>query len=383
MHERVKELDGIRGIAILAVIALHVFSQISQFTQRRELLLLAQASGSGWAGVDMFFTLSGFLIASILLQAKGREHYFRNFYARRILRILPLYLVTLIVAFVFFPYFEADFRSGFVRSLPALLTFTQNWMPVFMEEIPLSPYLWVTWSLAVEEQFYLILPLAVYTFNRQTLLKLGGAYVLVSAVARILGVAFLTKIANATTFSFFYYNSFTRFDELIAGALLAVLATYAAGLEQIRKYSLPAFATSLVVCVAIAAAAYPDPTFPTFGNVPVSMFGYPAIACLTAGLIGICLTHPADAPLRRLLRAKPLLFCGKYSYSMYLFHVPLALALAQIFQRSGLLGAEIALAYIAAAFAATILVALLTWNLLEKRALGLKKYFEYEPANGQ
>ena len=91
MENRVKELDGLRGIAVVLVMALHLFKRAGYFTEHPVLEGVITVSTVGWVGVDIFFTLSGFLITSILLKSKTDEHYFKNFYVRRALRIFPLY----------------------------------------------------------------------------------------------------------------------------------------------------------------------------------------------------------------------------------------------------------------------------------------------------
>src|SRR5690349_5053254 len=95
MKNQIRELDGLRGLAVTLVMAFHLFPRAAYFTDHPFLLKISSFTSVGWVGVDIFFTLSGFLITSILLRAKEGEHYFRNFYARRALRIFPLYYVTI------------------------------------------------------------------------------------------------------------------------------------------------------------------------------------------------------------------------------------------------------------------------------------------------
>src|SRR5690349_18330232 len=97
MNERAKELDSLRGIAIILVIAIHTFKRADYFTHHETLHFITNLSSIGWVGVDIFFTLSGFLITSILLRTKKENHYFRNFYMRRALRIFPLYYAYIAV----------------------------------------------------------------------------------------------------------------------------------------------------------------------------------------------------------------------------------------------------------------------------------------------
>jgi peptidoglycan/LPS O-acetylase OafA/YrhL len=161
MDNRIKELDGLRGIAVIVVMALHIFKRASYFTEHPVLLSITKLTTLGWVGVDIFFALSGFLITSILLRAKQEEHYFRNFYVRRVLRIFPLYYAALAILLLFAPKLEPEFTSQLNVALPVLLLYQQNWAMLF-KEFHITQYLGITWSLAIEEQFYLIWPLVVF-----------------------------------------------------------------------------------------------------------------------------------------------------------------------------------------------------------------------------
>src|SRR5215475_3841885 len=115
-------LDGLPGIAILLVVFLHNFKFVNYFF-------------FGWLGVDLFFVLSGFLITEILLKTLGQPHYFRNFYMRRMLRIFPLYYITLVFAFFILPFFIPSYinMSYYVRNQGWLWAYLQNWLFVFKE----------------------------------------------------------------------------------------------------------------------------------------------------------------------------------------------------------------------------------------------------------
>jgi peptidoglycan/LPS O-acetylase OafA/YrhL len=376
MNERVKELDGIRGVAVIAVIALHTFSRADQFTNNYMIESLAQLANAGWVGVDMFFTLSGFLITSILLRTREKPGYFKNFYMRRALRILPLYFTLILTVFIFAPKLDPEFRSQFFNALPVLLLFQQNWTVLFLN-VPITGYLWVTWSLAVEEQFYFIWPLVVYRLRKEMLLKFGLAFIALSILARILGIMFLMKIGRADIFSFFFYNSFTRFEQLVIGSLLAILLTNDELKEKIRAYSLSVFFISFFGFLSICILS-PVISHPIQGYVPLTIAGYTLSALFTAGLIAACVTYPGNTLIRRLFRNRVLIFFGKYSYSMYLFHIPFALAFFSAFREANMRGVSVAVVYIGLVFTLTAATALLTWNLIESPMLNLKKYFEYK-----
>src|SRR6266542_6211843 len=170
--ERFKELDGLRGISVILVISLHIFKRSGYFTKHETLHFITSLTYIGWLGVDIFFTLSGFLITSILLKTKSENNYFRNFYARRILRIFPLYYVFIIVMLAFLPTLAPYYNSNISTAIPFLFLYAQNWMGI-LGLTGLPAIMAVTWSLAIEEQFYLMWPAMVYYTRRETLIKTG------------------------------------------------------------------------------------------------------------------------------------------------------------------------------------------------------------------
>jgi peptidoglycan/LPS O-acetylase OafA/YrhL len=376
MNDRMKELDSVRGIAVVLVIAYHTLLKSDDLTGNAILHSITNLTSVGWIGVDIFFTLSGFLITSILLRTRTSEHYFKNFYARRILRIVPVYLVLIFSVIAFAPKLEEDFIAQLPKSLAMLLSFQQNWIVIFWD-VPLSVYLAVTWSLAIEEQFYFIWPLIVHRLRNETLLKAGVAYMALSFLARIVAVMFVEKVGRMSIYDFFYLMPFARFEELLIGGLLAILLTYEELKETIRKYSIPVFGFSFV-CYVVMTVMSPVPTTPTFGYVPITIAGYDLIALFTAGLIAAFATYPETAWIRRLFQNGVLAFFGKYSYSMYLFHVPVMLISLDWIWRAKLRGAGAYALHVFITYAVTTVIAMLTWNLIEKHALSLKKHFEYE-----
>jgi peptidoglycan/LPS O-acetylase OafA/YrhL len=371
--ERTKELDGLRGISVILVIAFHVFKRADYFTKHETLHFITSLTYIGWLGVDIFFALSGFLITSILLRTKNKSNYFKTFYARRILRIFPLYYVFLVVMLVFLPLLAPYYNSNIPAALPFLFLYTQNWMGIF-GIAGLPAYLSVTWSLAIEEQFYFIWPTIVFYTRRELLIKIGIGIILTSIILRVLGVFFWND-ANQMT-SFFYFNTFTRFEELIFGALLAVLFMDPVWKERIRLFSLPVFLISFSAFVGLCIYLFPG-LIPYYGNLPLTLWSYTLIPLFSVSLIAILVTFPEKTLIRKIFRNSILTFFGKYSYSMYLLHMPVALLLLDPLYNTGLRGWKMYALYIVLTYAITALGALLTWNLLEKHMLNLKKYFEY------
>src|SRR5262245_35087776 len=162
-------LDGVRGVAILMVMAIHFVGDSTARTLGQTLLV--KAAGYGLLGVDLFFVLSGFLITGILLDAKNRPHYFRNFYALRTLRIFPLYYAVLAVLLLLIPAVttlsplleQAREQQGW------LWTYTTNFYVAYTSSWRSLTYVTHFWSLASEEHFYLVWPLVVFALRRKAL----------------------------------------------------------------------------------------------------------------------------------------------------------------------------------------------------------------------
>lgn len=373
MNNRIKELDGLRGIAVALVMALHLFKRAAYFIEHPALKGFAKLTTVGWVGVDIFFTLSGFLITSILLKAKSGENYFKNFYMRRILRIFPLYYAAIFLIIFFAPKVEEEFTNQLSTALPIMLLYQQNWALLF-KGFHITQYLGITWSLAIEEQFYLLWPFIVYKLDREKLVKVIISYIVISITGRMIGTLAWPDIAQASTF--FYYASFARFEEMLFGGLLAVFLTYEGAKDKVRRYSKPLFIVSFSVFALLHILSLPDSPHPEHGSIPLTLGGYTSAALWTIGLIGIFITHSPQNFFRRFFANPLLVFLGKYSYSMYLFHMTAALILLDVFWHSSMRGWQAYVLYPIATFITTILIALLTWNLLEKHFLNLKKYFE-------
>ncbi len=362
-------LDGLRGVAVLLVLGFH-FLHIDGEGGPAERFLLG-ATRSGWAGVDLFFVLSGFLITGILLDARGGEGYFRAFYARRVLRIFPLYYAYLAILFLLVP---AVLPSLNVKSE------TQGWLWTYLGNVlfareggfQASPYTGHFWSLAVEEQFYLFWPLLVWLVPRRRLAVVCGVIVLGAFALRF---AIHRTTFNATAA---YVLTPARMDALSLGALVAIAAREPGWWAPVRR---AAPWVLLASAAAVAAVWIGQGGF--FGGDPVvQVWAFGPLASGFAALLVITLGE-APAPLARTLQSPVLRGAGKYSYGLYVLHYPIFLALEGLGVTSlvlaGILGSRLAgvAAFAAIAGAATWTAALLSWNLLEKRFLGLKDLVPY------
>lgn len=215
----IKELDGLRGLAILLVMIFHFTADIPANSQTMQAIL--KICAFGWIGVDLFFVLSGYLITGILLRTKGSPHFFRNFYARRTVRIFPLYYGVLFIIFIFLPFL------GYLPQLKSLGK-EQLWFWFYGTNIlialkgigaTLTAGIMLThlWTLAVEEHFYLFWPAIVRWAASRKLILISACIILVCAFSRgLISYYFKQPLAS-------YCLTPLRVDSLIIGALLAIL----------------------------------------------------------------------------------------------------------------------------------------------------------------
>jgi peptidoglycan/LPS O-acetylase OafA/YrhL len=353
-------LDGLRGIAVVSVIAHHIMNSASinwGFGNRLTLPL-----EYGWAGVDLFFVLSGFLITGILYDSKGTTNYFRNFYARRTLRIMPLYYLGVLVLLVLA---AAGVGAQGNVSIWWVITYLTN---VVISIGPDNSVGWLGhyWSLAVEEHYYLVWPAFVFLFGRRTLINIALGAIVVALTLRVLVVTFEPFAGDSAA----YMLTPMRMDSLAAGSLLALLARSPEGAGKLLR---PAFVlaalSGLGICAMIAITGRVD-----FLNPVVSTIGYSLNAAFFASVLMISLAwRPASiAASQGVLR-----WFGKYSYGLYVWHpIVFMFVFHSTFTaplRNG--GAGHALLTVSLAVGATILVALLSWHLMEKQFLKLKGRF--------
>ena len=371
--ERIPELDGIRGLAIILVLCTHIFKRADIFTGNDFLLSVTKPTNIGWIGVDLFFVLSGFLITGILLKNREKPDYFKNFYVRRILRIFPLYYLLVGGLLLFLPALDHSAGQRTQAYWPVFMLYQQNWMYIFQPEP--SVLLGLTWSLAIEEQFYLIWPAIVYFLNKKALVIVSICIVIFSLATRIIMAQLQTQIEPYFSItSFFYYSTVTRFEGLALGALIAI----AFNSDPMWKVRLSRFAWPVLVVFfgIFLVIVFPDFPNPKSNNMILAVWGFSLLAYSAGALIVLATTLPETAILRRIFRNRIMTFFGRYSYSMYLIHLPLISILLELMWKTGRQNFTMWLAYVVISFAGTILFSLLTWNLIEKHMLNLKQYFE-------
>ncbi len=373
--EKIPELDGVRGLAILLVLCFHILKRADYFTQNQLLHLISSTVQIGWVGVDLFFVLSGFLITGILLQTREDLNYFKNFYARRILRIFPLYFLIIGGIFLLLPVLTPNRASIDQASWPYFALYLQNWLVIPSLNLgSYSKFVGPSWSLAIEEQFYIVWPSLVFLLSRHKLVFLSIAIVIFSLVARLI----LVQFADHWKFLsyFLYFGSFTRFDGFSVGALIAIAFQSEQWKRAFSRFAWPVLIVALIGIIAIVINS--GNVSPLEKDYYLNTWGYTLVALASGALLLVVTTSPKHAILASFFRNRVLGFFGKYSYAMYLIHLPVMLIVFQNtehFQRNSIIAWLI---FVGTVFGLTILGSLLTWHLLEKQMLKLKKYFEYQ-----
>jgi peptidoglycan/LPS O-acetylase OafA/YrhL len=386
-------LDGLRGLAILAVLIFHFAPYVAGTNP--VLFAVNNWRVSAWCGVDLFFVLSGFLITGILLDAKTSAHYFRNFYARRTLRIFPLYFGVLLAAWALAqvtgtalsesvhdreladqPFWLWTYCTNIAVALKG------NWTLTF-HGLSVSHF----WSLAVEEHFYLLWPVVVLVLRPRGLaiaccLAIVGA-VLLRTVLIAHGAAPLTV----------YVLTPCRLDALALGGLLALMARQS-DLAGYRKHaSWLALATGVLMAAIFAIGGGDLLTASFRGQTPLvraaQVFGATVGYTLLAVCFGSVLVLAVSSPTGWVAcgcNSAILRFLGKYSYGLYVYHDALDPLFDRWFPRADIaaLVHSITLAgFLVMLFKCSlaIAVAVASWHLFEKSVLRWKKYFEYREAS--
>jgi peptidoglycan/LPS O-acetylase OafA/YrhL len=366
-------LDGLRGIAILAVIVYHYAFELQHGHGIGGAIyeLLHQ----GRHGVDLFFVLSGFLITGILLDSRDSPRYFSTFYARRTLRIFPLYYGVLYVVLVLLPMLvpplplaqEVIHQQGWLWAYGTNILMSWRDQVFFnAEHFNLAHF----WSLAVEEQFYLVWPLLVLALSRRALAGVCIALVPLALATRWFFVAH-TDMGSAA-----YFFTVCRVDALALGALIATLARGSGGLAALRRPAL----WIVPICALLWLALLPS----TGGKhwEFSSHFIYTPIGLFCGGIVCLALNAPPASATAQFLSTAPLRFFGKYSYGLYVFHFLLypafQLGYAALPLPAALHTGAIGLAGLGVlSTAASIAAAWLSYNLYEKQFLKLKSRFRY------
>ena len=368
LPRHMKALDGLRGIAILLVFSLHFFPWRPSHSLLAK--VLNGTLGLGWSGVDLFFVLSGFLITGILFDTKRDAHYFKNFYARRTLRIFPLYYGVLLLFTIILPIAGARLGSAPEGSTWWWWVYLSNFRYAFRPNLA-GGWIEFYWSLAVEEHFYLVWPAVIYLCNRRGAIVVSLICIVLASISRGLFIHAGNNLAP-------YVLTPCRMDSLAGGALIALLARGPGGIarlvpiaKRIGKVSAP---LALIVAFWRHSIAW-DPI--------MQMLGFPLITCSYACLIAIAARPKSSSLLGRGLENPVLRSLGQYSYGMYVFHA----AIASLFDRIPAFPlhpfpARLSRANDTVNFmilsCACYAVAFISWHVYEKHFLKLKDRFAYK-----
>ena len=363
---RIPELDGLRGLAIGSVLIWHYF-MVPTVTAPGTPLSYALVFGRlTWSGVDLFFVFSGFLIGGILLDARKASNYFQVFYTRRFFRIVPIYAAVLLTVPTFL-FLAQRMRHG-TWLTPAhppwyfFWTFTQNFWMVRAMDFG-GNALGVTWSLAIEEQFYLTLPLIVRFFTGRKLWAwvLGG-----------ICMAPLARVAIRLIWPHNWIAGFVlmpcRADALLLGVLAAILIRDDAWRDRIRSNNLFFAILMPILLIGIGFLGWKSPAFT---DSIMRTFGYTWLALFYVSVLLFSVTRP-NIFISRALRFKWLGWLGGIAYGTYLLHQAILGFLFRYFwghfpQITNALTFLTALA----ALALTLVAARLSWRYFESPLIRL------------
>lgn len=370
-------LDGLRGLAMLMVLFHHlvILAPAGWFASG-----ILQLFDLGKHGLDLFFVLSGFLITGILLDSRGQRHYFRNFYARRTLRVFPLYYAVLALILLILPVLLGQGRALYplVRSWtierqewPWYVGYVSNFLFVARDSFG-PPALDVTWSLAIEEQYYLAWAIAVCFLTPRRAAWLCGGVIVISPLVRL-----VSGLSGASWLQV-YLATPCRMDGIAAGSLLAALLR----LPECRPERLLRVARIVATAAACGLILlYPGKFL--YGMKAVGLVaGFSLTSLLFAAVMLLLLFAPAGDRAAGVFGGRWLGFFGKYSYAIYLTHMPVRDIMRRLLftdaQLSGLHGLSLLgrqVLYFVIGIGGPVALACLSWHLYEKQWLKLKRHF--------
>lgn len=353
-------MDGLRGIAVLLILLFHA-------PGLRALVDHPYWKAIGlqfWIGVDIFFVLSGYLITRVLIESRDRQNYFRAFYWRRALRILPAYWTVLILTGIATWWLQPDLYQNYLDILPKHLLFVQNWPVVvngaFTNEWALAPL----WSIAVEEQFYLLWPLLLWVTPVH---RLSVVALFLFFTAMLLKFALWAQSVPPLSI---YVLTLARFDGFAAGAFVASLRP-----ELISNTSKIVRGLMMIVVPALPLLAVLRPIKMEKDHL-IMVSGSLYATVLTATVLLLIRAGSLPNLVQRLLTTSPLTWLGFYSYGIYLLHVPVRAFLLAFSQE--LFGASPETSEYARALAelvclvTTLALAYLMFQWVERPALHLR-----------
>jgi len=316
----------------------------------------------------MFFVLSGFLITRILIKSRNSTNYFKNFYVRRILRILPAYYLFLFVFFFICP------RVPTLAKLFPIEKSHFSWHLLFVSNLLFSKLSYypgyivdVSWSLSIEEQFYIFWPLMVW---RLSLKQLRWTCLFLLLSSQILICFEFLKSGNLSSTYFF---TLTRWDGILVGSALAASMAEPSFLKNLIRHRTTVLRLSL--CLSVVAFTKGIHT----SSPLIQILGFPSLAVFFGCLISK-LTEPSS--VYRFFAQQPLMILGKYSYGLYLFHKPIVIILNKVWMKHfhfpffERIPDVTMLLFQIISVLASLLFALVLFRLYERPFLKLKEHFQ-------
>lgn len=374
LRERVTALDGLRGAAILAVFFYHYARGASGHTNSAVVRAFSVLFGFGWSGVDLFFVLSGFLITGILYETLTAPGYYKNFYARRVLRIFPIYYLVVTVLTVVGIFLGVHWKVGHLLFLAYLGYPGALIWPVLIQA---SPYIAVThlWSLSLEEQFYMVWPWVIARLRTPG--KMLRACLVIAGVAVVLRTVVYTTGWLNTAWAYTFL--LCRADAIAVGAAMAILvrSAWQRRLLACAPYVFFLAAGAITaLCSLRRTVEHDDPAVATLGfSIIAIMYGALLLSSLRSHS---WLEWVFSLPLLRMF--------GKYSYGLYLYHFPLTVVLSPMKEffvtrtHSYLVGTSLHLAF---NIAINLGVAAASFHFIESPILRLKDRFKYGQDNSR
>ena len=350
-------LDGLRGLAILLVSAGHIFYEYYIFK-------------IGWVGLNLFFILSGYLITQQLFQFKehSTKNYFRNFYGRRILRIFPLYYGVLMLFLILLPFLFQSCRqnyAGLIEIQNSFWLYLSNWHFI-INGLPSESIFFHFWSLAVEEQFYVVWPVLFLIFYSNR-----SKYIL---IAILMVASIMTRILTNDPVHA-YLNTLTATEPLLLGCLLRIIQE-----EGLLKRVSTWLRYGTVISMLFLSYAIFENADLHVTNDLLIKYGYSAIDIIIG--FGFCLLligSWSGLKMRVFFSMRWMRWLGKYSYAIYVFHWIVLQTV--IFKLESVLVNNLTnqfVAYLvarAAGIAIILILSYCSYHFFEKHFLGLKKYF--------
>ena len=373
---RIPELDGLRGIAIGLVLIQHYFVVHTSVRAGGLAARLQSPLRLAWTGVDLFFVLSGFLIGGILLDARRSTNYFQVFYRRRFFRIIPLYACCVATTFIASRFASIAYSNEwswlFAGRLPWLpyCLFVQNFWMAHHNAIGVFP-LAVTWSLAVEEQFYLSLPLLVRLLNTRLLVRTLAAGIIMAPILRML----LYQLWPLHTYAWYMLMP-CRADALLFGVLAAIIIRDERWSSIIVRRGwalkfivLPVLLSGIVVLNHKAAG---------IGDYLMLSVGYTWIATFYTCII-LCVYIWRDGLIAAAIRLSPLRWLGAIAYGAYLVHEAVLGVSYGLFSSLPPRASNLPqLGITLAALCLTLVICKLSWELFEKPLVRIGHRLDYK-----